>query len=1061
MLSIKKLTNASATAHYFEKDNYYKEGSPDAEENSEWLGKGASLEALTGSVSNERFQQVLAGHVGDKRLGRQKSGGEWSHTAGWDLTFSAPKSVSILAELSGDSRYSDAHRSAVRRTVSLLEESCAQVRVDVNRKKTFVQTKNLIAAAFHHNTSRELDPQVHTHVIVANATWNDGRWRSLSSEKLFDFKMFIGKSYRETLIEELKSRNLSIRITDKDQLFFEISGVPDEVIKHFSTRRQMIEQELKRLGMEGGKASSVAALGTRQRKKDIDNKILRSQWEERLRFLGFDPVALTRNKPIELENEVSDDGDVSVTTEKGIPEQRGQDVKIDDMNNEAMPGMVEPKLIDESEKEGEKIQRLKRKKISLDCDFLIAEIKVIPTHMLEERGVIKDDLLTLLESDLDSDELEKLNLKVKRLRDHILAELNGKHGSIQNVSNSTKTIREILDSEITVSATAKRSIRYAVEYLSEREASFKESDVVKVAISSFSGLEKREVIVALNSAVRNGDIVVKSNMTLTTKGAVALEKDNIQRMISGRDRSAWKRSPFSLRNINTDIERSIKRVYKGRDLPPLTDGQLAGIRLIATTSERYTAIQGRAGVGKTTLLGISKEMMEKKNKPIRFMAPTGAAVSVLSEELETKATTIDQFLIDCSNKNNSIDKNETWVIDEAGMISSRQMARIMEAADTANARVVFVGDTDQLESVEAGRPMAQLIDAGMTKVLVGEIKRQKNKELLGAVYDVVDGKIAEALTKVGKNITSISGNEERLNKAVDRYYDLGASETMLIIPANKDRHDVNGLIRQRMKGDGSLKKEVTLPLLENKDMRKIEKTRAENYSKKDVIRLGYANEKLGIERGEYFHVVATDSVKNTISIESLKTKDTKTLKLDFVGSEKSKDGIEVYRAVDYKIAEGERMRWKRTIKDEGLVNGQEFTVKEIQGENITIVDGSGNENTFGKDDVRFKHADYAYADTTYSSQGKTSKNVVLLLESYRRNLVNKKSSYVGLSRASEHAEIITDDVSKLSDMIESRTGVNTTALEISEVATIEEHHKNRLVNKQLGRTRPSRGGMLL
>src|SRR5919201_4200809 len=185
MLSHKVLTrqDVGRAASYYEDgaDDYYAgEG-----EASAWQGKGAEALALHGSVDPERFRELLAGHV---TPGGPSSRSARRHDAkdriGIDLTFSAPKSVSLQALVGGDARIVEAHDRAVAFALAAAEER-AQTRKKVKGESRVEDTRNLVIAKFRHETSREQDPQLHTHALVLNLTRrSDGEWRALRNDEI-------------------------------------------------------------------------------------------------------------------------------------------------------------------------------------------------------------------------------------------------------------------------------------------------------------------------------------------------------------------------------------------------------------------------------------------------------------------------------------------------------------------------------------------------------------------------------------------------------------------------------------------------------------------------------------------------------------------------------------------------------------------------------------------------------------------------------------------------------------------------------------------------------------
>jgi conjugative relaxase-like TrwC/TraI family protein len=235
--------SASQAEHYYEKDDYYtREDAPQSP--SYWIGKGATTLGLEGAVDRENFVDLLHGLAPDETflLGRWVDPAQ--HRAATDYTFSAPKSVSIAALVQDDDRVLDAHKDAVETALSVLEKRYAQARVSTERGRQRVTTGNLIAAVFPHNTSRELEPQLHSHCVVINATQlPDGQWRSFSNEEVVQNQKLLGQIYQNELAHGLKQ--IGYEIEPKAQGQFEIKGYSPEALGAFSTRRHQIEELIK------------------------------------------------------------------------------------------------------------------------------------------------------------------------------------------------------------------------------------------------------------------------------------------------------------------------------------------------------------------------------------------------------------------------------------------------------------------------------------------------------------------------------------------------------------------------------------------------------------------------------------------------------------------------------------------------------------------------------------------------------------------------------------------------------------------------------------------------
>ena len=301
MLSIGALSSAAQGASYYERDGYYGKDDPEHRDASAWAGRGAEELGLRGQVDADAFRSVLEGRVpdgSDTRLGRRGKDGEIVHRPGRDLTFSAPKSVSIAALIGGDRRIVEAHDRAVAATLAWVEKNAAETRMKdpETGRMGRVGGQKIVAATFRHDTSRNLDPQLHTHAVLANMVQGgDGKWRSMANEGLYARQKLIGMLYRNELAAGLSRLGYGIEKTHADGRF-EIAGVSREAVEAFSTRRAEIEAAMaeRNLGdsADNPRLAERAALMTRAAKRDIDREELRGVWQKQATDLGLDARAL-------------------------------------------------------------------------------------------------------------------------------------------------------------------------------------------------------------------------------------------------------------------------------------------------------------------------------------------------------------------------------------------------------------------------------------------------------------------------------------------------------------------------------------------------------------------------------------------------------------------------------------------------------------------------------------------------------------------------------------------------------------------------------------------------
>ncbi|ELI6050346.1 conjugative relaxase, partial [Escherichia coli] len=251
------------------------------------------------------------------------------------LTFSAPKSVSMMAMLGGDKRLIDAHNQAVDFAVRQVE-ALASTRVMTDGQSETVLTGNLVMALFNHDTSRDQDPQLHTHVVVANVTQHNGEWKTLSSDKVgktgfsenvLANRIAFGKIYQSELRQRVEALGYETEVVGKHGMW-EMPGVPVEA---FSGRSQAIREAV---GEDASlKSRDVAALDTRKSKQHVDPEVRMAEWMQTLKETGFD---------IRAYRDAADQRAETRTQAPGAVSQEGPDVQ--QAVTQAIAGLSERKV---------------------------------------------------------------------------------------------------------------------------------------------------------------------------------------------------------------------------------------------------------------------------------------------------------------------------------------------------------------------------------------------------------------------------------------------------------------------------------------------------------------------------------------------------------------------------------------------------------------------------------------------------------------------------------------------------------------------------------------------
>lgn len=286
--SISARKSVDAAVAYFKhmaQDEYYtKENEADAD--SDWDGRGAERLALDGDVNRRDFEALLNGY--DPKIAEPLvQTGNKSHAPGWDMTYSAPKSVSVLWALSPPeerTKIEAAHRQAVSAATNHLEDNHAFTR---RGKGGSVRepVAGLTIARFHHHTSRDLDPQLHTHAFIFNAApRQDGSWGTLVSRELYKAQKETGAVYRNHLARALERNGHTV---DRHGKSFRMRAIPHHIERAFSKRRIAIEEAAKAHGYRTPKGMELAALRTRQAKRSRERAALFQAWSQEARALGF------------------------------------------------------------------------------------------------------------------------------------------------------------------------------------------------------------------------------------------------------------------------------------------------------------------------------------------------------------------------------------------------------------------------------------------------------------------------------------------------------------------------------------------------------------------------------------------------------------------------------------------------------------------------------------------------------------------------------------------------------------------------------------------------------
>lgn len=454
----------------------------------------------------------------------------------------------------------------------------------------------------------------------------------------------------------------------------------------------------------------------------------------------------------------------------------------------------------------------------------------------------------------------------------------------------------------------------------------------------------------------------------------------------------------------------------------LNAGQQNAVRHILGSHDRVIAIRGAAGVGKTTLLQEAVRGIEHGGHQVYAFAPSAeASRGVLRSEGFKDAETLARLLHDARLQEEVT--GQVILVDEAGLVGTRQMARLFAIAEERGARVILTGDVRQHGSVERGDALRLLeTHAGMKVAEVTQIQRQKGG-YKAAVEALSRGDVETGLRRLDALgfVQEITDDKERLGRLVADYLKAAdEKKTALIVsPTHREGGAVSALIRQGLRARRLLgNEERAFPQLTNSALTEAQRSQAESYQAGDVV--VFVQNASGFTRGERATIAGRDEEGALVARRA--SGSLAPLPLDQAAR------FQVYEPGSVPIAAGEQIRITRNgqtaDKKHRLNNGAIYRVKGFTREgDIRLENGWVIGRSFG-------HLAHGYVSTSVSSQGKTVDRVLIAQSAMSFGAANREQFYVSASRGRERCTIYTDDKAFLRTAVE-RSGRRMAATELT------------------------------
>ena len=649
-----------------------------------WRGRGAVELGLEGPVAAEGLVRLFDGeHPGTgERLGRRL---RTNGVAAWDVTFSADKSVSLLWALGDEEtrqQVLEAFDEATSSAFGYLESVASSTRgasktpvLDDDREPVLnnngtrkfrvetwpIKTSGFVAASFTEFTSRADDPQLHTHVVVANKVkGNDGIWRTVDGRLLYRHQLAAGYLHEAVLRRELTER-LGVRWQPVHNGMADIEGFTRTQIDAFSRRRQQLEEWRVEEGLpDTAAARQVAVLATRSPKQDRLLVELEVEWRQRAEEVGLTPGRV-----------------VSVT---------GHSRRVTPSDPQAM------------------FDRLG------SPDGLTAQASTFA------RPEVVKEIAGALPGGGTRDEIEALAETFLHTRD-VVPILPGR-----DVERSDSVDGLSLDNP---------------------EAADEATGTVEAA-----GL------------MRRGDGKVfpgAADWLYTTVELLATERRIIEQATGGVAAGRWVVA-------NRLVEARLRRHRH------LTDGQREMVRSFATSGNTVDIGIGPAGTGKTAVMGVVSQLAALTGTPIMGTALAARAAAGLQTATGIRSTTLTR-LLNQSGEARGLPSGVVVVVDEAGMVGTRQLAAVSDLVQQAKGKLILIGDDRQLPAIDAGGLFRALANRLPTIELTDNV-RQRHLWERTALAELRDGSVGDAIDAYRQHKRLIIGpdRDDTITRAVGDWY---------------------------------------------------------------------------------------------------------------------------------------------------------------------------------------------------------------------------------------------------------------------------------------------------
>ena len=494
---------------------------------------------------------------------------------------------------------------------------------------------------------------------------------------------------------------------------------------------------------------------------------------------------------------------------------------------------------------------------------------------------------------------------------------------------------------------------------------------------------------------------------------------------NGEGKSSWNVSAFGSKVLDISKDTAVKSFEgnkEGKDWKINVETKTSGFTLFGTgVKTKVETVKDKEG----NVLS-SRGVKEKSIFGIKFGKMTTMENGVVSEtsysKVGEKTLNVDTKLAGeySTSKANevaeqikkdtvtSLNGDKILVVDESSMLSAKKANELLKYAEENNVRVVFMGDSKQLQSIESGRFFDQLKENTQTVEVTESVRQRGNKEAKEMVDKVASKDILGGLEDLekwkGGSIVESNSFSERVQVAAAEIIK-SEKDTLVVAGTRKEVGEVNDNVRAAKFGSKDFGD--TYEVKVGKNLSSFAKQRADTFHEGQIVSSNV--EIQGLKKYKEYEVVGKDTKHNTLTV---KDENGKQVKIDLTENGRS---LAVKEKETRNFAEGDRIVFLKNDKEKGVFNGELAYISKIDGNQFTVQKENGKEVQI--DVSKYKDIDHGYAVTVNKSQGTTAKNVVAMFSTENGSMNNYNFSYVALSRHKENVTLVVDNYDKLKDQV--------------------------------------------